>query len=140
MTGRTQHGHPRGRAGGRAGLPVARVDADLAIASAVHLTCVLPVHVRRELTLYPLTSCRAVVITLKKKEEEWWDGLTKDKALKRFIKVRLTPPFRLPTRTHHHPEGRALPFLTSVGRTAVHRDSLFVMPVRPTTGGLCQVG
>lgn len=30
---------------------------------------------------------RAVVITLKKKEEEWWDGLTKDKGLKRFIKV-----------------------------------------------------
>ncbi|EOD14943.1 hypothetical protein EMIHUDRAFT_432765 [Emiliania huxleyi CCMP1516] len=30
---------------------------------------------------------RAVVISLKKNKEEWWDGLTKEKSLKRFIKV-----------------------------------------------------
>ena len=31
--------------------------------------------------------CRAVVISLKKKNVEWWDGLTKDKQYKRFIKT-----------------------------------------------------
>jgi len=30
---------------------------------------------------------RAIVMSLKKKEAEWWDGLTKDKTLKRFIKT-----------------------------------------------------
>lgn len=54
-------------------------------------------------------SCRAVVITLKKKEEEWWDGLTKDKALKRFIKV--SPfPWPPPILTHTTLILRTLPF------------------------------
>ena len=30
---------------------------------------------------------RAVIISLKKKEAEWWDVLTKEKAYKRFVKV-----------------------------------------------------
>jgi len=52
---------------------------------------------------------RAVVITLKKKEEEWWDGLTKDKALKRFIKV--SPfPWPPPILTHTTLILRTLPF------------------------------
>ena len=31
------------------------------------------------------------MISLKKKEEQWWDGLTKEKSLKRFIKARAAP-------------------------------------------------
>jgi len=32
-----------------------------------------------------------VVISLKKNKEQWWDGLTKEKSLKRFIKARARP-------------------------------------------------
>ena len=39
------------------------------------------------LTRGAVVACRAVLISLKKKDSEWWDGLTKDKTLKRFIKT-----------------------------------------------------
>ena len=31
------------------------------------------------------------MISLKKKDEQWWDGLSKEKSLKRFIKARARP-------------------------------------------------
>ena len=47
----------------------------------------LPFRLRLALRLASCAARRAIIMSLKKKEAEWWDGLTKDKTLKRFIKT-----------------------------------------------------
>ena len=54
-----------------------------ALFTLLHLCSRCAYHTRVSL----LSSCSAVVISLKKKAPEYWDGLTKEKSLKKFIKV-----------------------------------------------------